>query len=202
MGDSSAGGYIREPSAAIREPLENAVHDMVAGLTGIAPALIRPAFQGEPLKTPSPEKDWCAFYIQDAAAMNYPAVVHSSDGDGHDEVTDWMDKEIRLYFYGPASEEHAGMMRRGLHIEQNRYALRQMGVAVRRVGGAAQMPELANGKWLRRCDLVIYITFAASASYAVLNLLHPDDGGQSWTSGNETWDEERYRAGTFLKINR
>jgi hypothetical protein len=191
-----------ESFSAIRERLENAVHDMAAGLTGIDPTLIRPAFQGEPLKTPPPEENWCAFYIQDTNAVNYPAVVHESGEDGRDEVTDWMNKEIRLYFYGPASEEYAGMVRRGLHIEQNRYALRRMGVAVRRVGNAVQMPELANGKWLRRCDLVIYITYAASASYAVLNLLQPDNGGQSWTAGNETWDEERYRAGTFLKVNR
>jgi hypothetical protein len=203
MNTSASGGYLSEsqgvPSYKV---LEDAVHGMVTGITGLDPRLVRPAFQESPLAAPAAGSDWCAFNIRDAAAVNYPAVVHISDEDGHDEVTDWMDKEIRLYFYGPASEEHAGMVRRGLHIEQNRYALRQIGVAVRRIGSAVQMPELANGKWLRRCDLVIYITFAASASYAVLNLLHPDDGGQSWTAGNEVWDEERYRAGTFLKVNR
>jgi hypothetical protein len=143
---------------------------MAVNLTGLDPTLVRPAFQENPLAEPDPETDWCAFYIQDAEALNYPDVRHAPEDGGRDEVTDWIDQEARLYFYGPRADELAGLVRRGLHVERNRYALRKAGIAVRRLGNASRMPELVNGKWLNRVDLVIYITFAARGDYAVPNL--------------------------------
>ncbi|MDR1020505.1 MAG: hypothetical protein LBL73_07090 [Synergistaceae bacterium] len=172
MNTSATGGYIREsPGATRREQVEDAIHAMVVGLTGLDPVLVRPAFQEDPLAAPAPEVDWCAFHVADSSATNFPDARHVPDGDGHDEITDWTDKEIRLSFYGKLSEEYAGMTRRGLHIEQNRFRLRESGISVRRAGNAAPFPELVNGKWLRRCDLVIFATLEATGGYAVLNLL-------------------------------
>jgi hypothetical protein len=172
---SATGGYLRETTTPLsRQGQENALQEMVVGLTGLAPELVRPAFQESPLAEPGLETDWCAFHIRDSEATNFPDVQHVSPGsieDGHDVVTDWINKEVRLYFYGPRAEDYAGMVRRGLQVEQNLSALRSVGIALRRVGNAAQMPELVNGKWLSRVDLVLYITLEQSGSYAVLNLL-------------------------------
>lgn len=171
---SATGGYLKElPGITGKKEHENAVHGMIAGLTGISETLVRPAFQENPLKAPDPKDnvDWCAFYIRDSAATNYPYVAHISDADGSDVVVDWVDKEITAYFYGPNCETLAGMVRRGLHVEQNRHDLRQAGISIRRVGSVEQMPELVNGKWHDRADLTIFATFRATGTYRVLNLL-------------------------------
>jgi hypothetical protein len=212
MNTSATGGYLAEsPGVAGREAIENGIHDMLAGLTGLAPEKVRPAFQGEPLAAPSPREDWCAFYVRDAAATNHPEARHIPAGDGRDEIVDWIGKEIRVYFYGPACEEYAGMVRRGLQNEQNLYTFRQSGLAVRSVGNVAQMPEQVNGKWMRRCDLVINATFEAVGRYPVLNVLGLADGGQAWTAnpppdpsggGPEAWEEGKPGTGSFLNVNR
>ncbi|MDR0653308.1 MAG: hypothetical protein LBG12_08385 [Synergistaceae bacterium] len=222
MNTSATGGYLRE---AVNVPhhriLEDAVHDMITGLTGLDSTLVRPAFQEYPLAVPEPDVDWCAFYIRDSSPTNYPDVRHSPDGGGNDTVTDWQNKEIHLYFYGPDCEEYAGMVRRGLHVEQNYFEFRKSGIAVKRIGNVVQMPEKVNEKWVSRADLIIYATYAASASYPVLDVAGLADGGQIWTvipqapgggsetpdDGNappeeESWEEERQGSGAFLNINR
>ncbi len=169
---SATGGYLREAAGvASTVALEDVIHNMLVGLTGFDKTLVRPAYQDTPLAAPSASVDWCAFFIQDAAALNYAQVVHISDDDGHDTVIDQAEKEVRLYFYGRATDEYAGRVRRGLHIEQNRFELRQAGVAVRRIDSPVQAPVLTNEKWLRRTDLTIHITYEARGDYEVLNLL-------------------------------
>lgn len=169
---SATGGYLREaPGVTGRIEHEDVVHGMIVGLTGLDKTLVRPAFQHDPLKAPKPEIDWCAFFLRNASSTNFPAVLHAPNGDGSDMVIDWIDKEIHLYFYGPRAQENAELIRRGLHVEQNRYELRKAGFAIRSVGNATQVPEIVNGKWLNRCDIVVYATIEAIGRYAVLNLL-------------------------------
>ena len=226
MNTSETGGYLREPESVMNhKALEDAIHAMLTGITGIEAALVRPAFQGEPLAEPPIDVDWCGFYLRDASAVNYPYVGYAPDGDGSG-VTDIVDKEIHLYFYGPHSEEFAGMVRRGLHVEQNHREFRKSGIVVKRVGNVIQVPEIVHGKWLSRSDLIIYATVAFFAEYPVFQLEELADGNQSWNvipsdgdsdddggGGNNngdnesagesvTWDEKRPKSGTFLNINR
>jgi hypothetical protein len=217
MNTSATGGYLRETAGVPHhEILEDAVHGMIAGLTGLNSTLIRPAFQESPLAEPKSVIDWCLFFIRDSSPANYPDARNYPDGE-NGVVTDWMNKEIHLYFYGPNCEEYAGMIRRGLHVEQNYLEFRKSGIAVKRVGGVTMMPELANGKWLSRADLIIYAAYAASASYPVMKIAELADGGQTWEihspdgeesggqsdpDSGETWEEERPKSGTFLNINR
>ena len=172
MNTSATGGYLAEYNNPIRRnSIENAIHEMIVGLTDFDNTLVRPAYQENPLAEPPPDVNWCAFHATDSNATNYSFVHHVSDGDGEDVVTDWINKEIRLYFYGNLSNEYAGMVRRGLMVEQNRYNLRKAGVAIRKVNNAIQVPELVNDKWIYRTDLVIDVTFEAVGNYAILNLL-------------------------------
>jgi hypothetical protein len=217
MNTSATGGYLRESvSVPHHKTLEDAAHGMITGLTGLDSKLVRPAFQEYPLATPEPDVDWCAFYIRDSSAANYPDVRHSPDDGGSDIVTDWQNKEIHLYFYGPDCGEYAGMVRRGLHVEQNYLEFRKSGIVVKRVGNVAQMPEKVNEKWVSRADLIIYAAYAVSVSYPVLDVSELSDGGQIWTvvpptpdddgsnpsQKDESWEEERPGSGSFLNINR
>lgn len=169
---SATGGYIPEGiGVASHSRLEDIVHDMLAGLTGFSNTLVRPAFQFDALKAPLPTENWCAFDLRNQTATNEPEIRHVPDGDGHDEVLDQMDYEAFCFFYGPHADDYAGMVRRALHIEQNRWAMRQAGIAVCSIGNPTQVPELVNNKWQRRVDLSIYITYEAVGTYDVLNLL-------------------------------
>ena len=228
MNTSATGGYLREPEIAVNHKvLEDAVHGMLTALTGIDATLIRPAFQGNPLAEPPLDTDWCGFYLRDTSATNYPYVGQSPYGEGY-VVADWVDKEIHLYFYGPNSEEFAGMVRRGLHIEQNFREFRKSGIVVKRVGNVTQVPEKANDKWLSRSDLIIYATVAVASEYSVQSLEQLADGGQNWSleqpgsgdeinggsgggndgdgetecDGSTILREDRPKSGTFLNINR
>ena len=170
--NSAIAGYIREnPGAISRAELESVVRGMLVGLTGLAEELVRPLYRHEPAEDPPPPVNWCAFDIRGENGRNFPEVRHISSGDGHDKVISQDDKEIYLRFWGPQADDLAGLVRRGLHIEQNRFPMRQAGIAVRSVGAETPTAELEGGKWLRRVELSIRVTLESIGVYDVFNLV-------------------------------
>ncbi|MDR1979773.1 MAG: hypothetical protein LBQ42_13640 [Synergistaceae bacterium] len=171
---SATGGILRESGAITRIEIENLWQNVISQISGLPGNLVRPAFQEDPGPTPGSSATWAAFQVMNGDATNYPVEHHYGEGDGESVVYDQTAKNVLVSIYGPGADDVADMIRRALHIRQNRDALRASGVAVTWIDAPIQLPELVNEKWLRRVDLTIRTTIDIAGAYQILNLLRAD----------------------------
>ncbi len=168
-----------------RDAIENLWHDVVVGIVGLSPQLVRPAYQAEPAAIPEHSVDWAAIDCHPAAAINYPIIRHVPDGEGHDLVVDDVRWDVLVMMLGPRADDLALELRSGLQVEQNRAALRQTGVALISVDNPVSVPSLDDQVWRRRSDLMIHTIVRSSRRYEVLNLL-----SSAGTVGRGSFDTE------------
>lgn len=169
---SATGGFLTPLTSPLtQEQLEDVLHDLVAGITGLTASKVRPRWQPTPPKQPAHNTDWCAFGIGDDDHARHSAVVHSGTGDGTDTVITWETLNALASFYGPNAWDLAGRLRDGLYIEQNRAQLRAAGLALGEVGRRTKVPELINNIWVQRVDLPLILRNEARRTYGVLNIL-------------------------------
>jgi hypothetical protein len=171
---SATGGILTESGAVTRLELEDLWQGVISQLSTLPGNLVRPAFQEDPGPTPGASVTWAAFQIMNGDATNYPVEQHYGEGDGESIIYDQTQKNVLVSVYGPGADDVADALRRGLHIRQNRDSLRMSGVAVTWVDAPIQLPELVNGKWLRRVDLLIHSVIDIAGAYQILNLLRAD----------------------------
>ena len=169
---SATGGYLGESSTLLSiTDLEDAWHDIIAGITGLDNTLVRPSRQLDPAQQPDALTDWCAFDIVRVSSDPWLDVAHVSTGQGSDSVVDHDRYEVGAVFYGPNADTLAGLLRRGLYVWQNRSALRSVGIALQSVGDPVTVPELDSMVWRQRVDLSARFIVEVRGGYAVLNLL-------------------------------
>ena len=155
---SLAPGWLRPAFGPDEAALEDALHDMVCGLTGLHGSLVRPRWQPKPLPVPAPEVDWCALGIVSQSAEG--GIAWHEKGSTRLEVQETL--AVMFSFYGPNARRLARSLRDGLWVEQNRAVLREgANLALVRVGEITSAPELANGRWLKREDISITFTRGA-----------------------------------------
>lgn len=177
MTDSSTGGYLL-PNGAIAPPLEDGalddfLHDLVAGITGLAADLVRPRWQEEPPNLPPRSTDWVAFGVVSRTSDPNAAVTHdgaAAEGEGADIVIRHEQLDLLASFYGPNCQAYGARLRDGLAVGQNREALLLAGMGLSSVGDLTRAPELIKGKWLSRADLPVQIRREIRREYPILNL--------------------------------
>ncbi|GFM37999.1 phage neck terminator protein [Desulfovibrio psychrotolerans] len=169
---SATGGYLALTSVAPLSIIEDALHDLIAGITGLQGSLIRPRWQPEPPRQPKPSETWCAFGIMDHAVSNFPEVRHVGAGDGSDEIITQSRLTVMVAFYGPEGDATTLLLRDGLHVAQNRAGLRAMGLAFESAGDVTRNPELVGNRWLPRSDMTIFFRRETRRTVATLNLQH------------------------------
>ena len=130
---------------------ENALHDLIAALTGIPGRYVRPRWQPEPPRTPGPDVTWCAFGITGEAGAGTSLVPSREPGDkwqldDHDEL------DVLLTFYGPGARDAAARMESGLSLAHNRKTLRAANMALISTGQRITVPELFGQDWRMRID--------------------------------------------------
>lgn len=169
---SSNAGYLTPlTSPTTQVGIEDALHDIVCGITGLGATLVRPRWQPEPPKQPERAVNWCSIGILDRQPQGFPAVTHDGTGRGKDTVTTWETLDVIASFYGPNGQDLAVLLRDGLYVEQNRVGLRTAGLALGEVGRMTNVPELINGTWVPRVDLALVIRSEARREFGVLNIV-------------------------------
>lgn len=154
-GNSLAADWLRPAPGPGEAALEDALHDMVCGLTGLDGRMVRPRWQPRPPAAPGPEVDWCAVGIVGESAPG--GAAWHEDGQTRLEVHETL--TVMCSFYGPGARTLARALRDGLWLEQNRAMLRESAnLALVRVGDIIQAPELVNARWLRRQDVTLTLT--------------------------------------------
>lgn len=158
MNDSSTGGYLApavDAPPAEDDALDNLVHDLIAGITALAPDLVRPRWQPKVPKQPEPSVNWCAFGLQEQEPDAGPAIQHDGTGDGHDTYIRHQDIDVMCTFYGPLAKGYAQRLADGLAIPQNREQLQLQDMAFVGVGPIRAAPDLVNQQWVRRYDMTV-----------------------------------------------
>ncbi len=178
MTDSSTGGYL-VPDPALAAPLEDDalddfMHDLVAGITGLDPTLVRPRWQPEPPNMPPKDTDWVGVGIPTRRTDVFPVIEHdphAAGGLGADILIRHEELDLLCSFYGPHCQAYAARLRDGLGIAQNREPMAAAGMALVSAGDPTKAPEMIKNTWVGRADLTVVIKRVISREYAVLNLL-------------------------------
>lgn len=167
---SATGGFLEGTPGRSQEELEDILHELICGLTGLEKKLIRPRWQPEAPKQPGKKTNWCAFGITGEEPFNFPVQQHDSAGLGKTVLTVFGKIHVLASFYGPAAKVLAKKLRNGLHIAQNRAFLKKHGMNFQYADPIQPVPEMAQFNWLAREDLPFTLSFVERSDFAVLNL--------------------------------
>jgi hypothetical protein len=151
------------------QALENLVHDILMGLTGIPGQYVRPAWQPEPPAQPAPSIDWVGFSITAFPVIEYPAVTQLGSNTG-DVQYEHEDIEILCSFYGPDAAANMSLCRAGLYVAQNRDMMKSVGLNFVGTDRPSRVPDLVNVQWINRVDLPVKMRRKLSRTYNVLSL--------------------------------
>lgn len=177
---SATGGFLLPTSTAPAEDqaLEDFIHDLIVGVTGIDATLVRPRWQPTPPKQPSANTDWCAFGVTETDADEYASRVHdpaADSGNGVDNVHRHSTVSILASFYGPNGQGNASLLRDGLQVPQNRETLYGASMGFLEASRIIVAPALINAQWVRRFDITVLLRREVVRTFAVQNVESIDD---------------------------
>lgn len=148
--------------------LQQFLQTVVVGLTGIDGKLVRPLWQPEPPQQPDITVDWLAFGIE-AAAPDYSAYVSPPVGGGPIQTQRHEDLTLKFSIYGPHAFDTYGLIRDGLELPQNRFALFQANMGYTSISPAQRVPDLVNQRWVDRVECTVAIKREIQRTYPVLS---------------------------------
>jgi hypothetical protein len=178
MSNTSATGGFLAP-AANPAPLEGSalnafLHDLIAGVTGIADDLVRPRWQPEAPNLPDSGTTWCAFGITRRKGDFNAFISHDPTGDGADTLSRHEDLDVLTSFYSSSQDDAdlgCELLREGLQIPQNLEQLQSAQWGLIDMGDATPAPTLVKDIWLYRSDITTSFRRLIQRSYPILNLL-------------------------------
>ena len=170
---SSTGGVLQPADAPAPDEdasLDAIVQKLVASISALPGALVRPRWQPNPPKQPEPSVTWCAVSVMTQTGDNAPYIKHNSGGEGSDSYSTHEEIEALATFYGPQGQKAAAALRDGLRIPQNIEQLTALAMAFVDTGPIRPVPEFVNQQWIRRFDIQINLRRKVSRLYTVQNV--------------------------------
>lgn len=175
--DSRQAGYLgpdTSPQPSHDVSWEDFLHDIIAGITGLDPTLVRPRWQPEPPDMPDLGVNWVAFGVTESQVDFEPWVGHNDAGNGglgQDILQEHQVDTVMCSFYGPHAGRYASYLRRGFYIEQNRAVLRANAAGLVEVTALNRSPEYIRNQWLDRVDTNVIIRREIRFNYDVCTLI-------------------------------
>ncbi len=153
--NSATGGYLAPISAPVAydNALEDIFHDALAGVSGMAPQYIRPAWQPKAPNQLAAGIDWCAFAIQTFPSEDFPQQTFNAlQGQG---LTVTRHEYIKLLVstYGPNASANSSLIGTAFYVAQNREALGALDISFIDAKEPILVPDLINAQWIKRVDL-------------------------------------------------
>jgi hypothetical protein len=146
----------------------------MVGVTGLDTDLVRPRWQPEPGPPNIPDlftTNWLAFGVVDIQVDANPWEGHSDFGTGDDLLQEHQVDTVLCTFYGPNAGWYAGVLRSGLYVWQNRWALRANSVGLVEVTAIRKAPDYIQNQWVNRFDVDVILRREIRFNYAVRTLL-------------------------------
>jgi hypothetical protein len=169
---SATGGFLLPSSTPPLndQQLEDFFQAWVVGLTGYAPANVRPSWQVNPGNIPLNDVDWCSFKVSVSSADTFAVNLHYSAGQGYNQLRRHQVLTVRFSFWGPNASSYADLLRDGGAIPQNLevFQLQSMGL----IGFDDQVtaPEIVKNLWYRRVDMEMRVKRQIVRNYQVLTI--------------------------------
>lgn len=168
--NSSQAGYLLPTAQAVYDnALDDLLHDVVVGITGLPGDLVRPRWQPEPPQQPDFAVNWVAFGLRNSTVDSFAHEEEAADG-----TSAAIQRDETLYylhsFYGPGAHGLAERFRDGFEISQNRDVLRDLGLGLVEVQEITKAPALLKEKWVPKVDVVVVYRRRTSRSYPVLTI--------------------------------
>lgn len=165
-------GWWDGPEPIDGQSLEDFLQQLLAGITGLDPTLVRPRWQAEPPNMPPFETDcWAAVGMMGTEPdPGWPWLGHDPTAGGRDHYLFHETVTVTATFYGDGGDRASGLWRDGLMVPQNWELLRAAGMGVLTVSGSTRTAEMIKNRWLNRCDRTVRIHRDLRRVYPVLNL--------------------------------
>lgn len=171
---SSTSGYLTptSPLPADDDVLSDLLHDFVAGVTGLAPALVFPRWQPQPPTMPPVSVNWAAVGVTTFDPTGYwTEMVHF---DGYSVQREHQTFEVLAIFYGPASNSIAALFLSGMTVRQNLEVLGTFGIKLQSKGNITHAPELVNTQYVARSDVAFRLIREIDRTYNILNVVEAE----------------------------
>lgn len=155
------------------------------GISNLPGPLVRPKWQKEPPKEPGDiDVNWMSLGIETAApdANGYLGVDEEERTNSQRHET----LEVSCSIYGADALDTYELIRDGLQIPQNLYALRSASMGIVEVGPARQVPDFVNERWIGRVQTSVFFRREIQRIYPILTILSASGTIHSIT-GNEEY---------------
>ncbi len=161
MSTSATGGYLSPTTA--RPNFNHLIHDLIVGITSLDNTVVRPRNQKNPPPPPSFGTDWIAYGLSTIQADGFAYVADNTTVSRQESFV------VSVAIYGDNAEVTARNLRDGLEIVQNWEAVKDY---IRFVGSdnIMRVPELHNGRWLKRYDFSFSVRQSATQTYNILTI--------------------------------
>lgn len=176
MNTSATGGYLQPtpqfPVVSNTLSITQFLQTVFAGISGLAPDLVRPKWQINPPKQPDITTNWLALAIVNNEADANAYVGSVVDNSNIVNVTQRMEQlEIQCCFYGPQSQEYMSLTRDGFQIEPNRVALTAAKMGFVGTDKGHRMPDLVNERWCDRWEMSFFLNREILRAYPILTFV-------------------------------
>lgn len=156
------------------DALDDAFHDLMAGITGVSGSLVRPRWQATPPTQPDFTTDWIAFGVSVSDVDQFAYIGHDPAGNGglgtnqveRDEVL-----KLQCSFYGPNCKTKMSLFRDGLQVDSNRFDLEALGVKFIEMQETINLPALMKERWVKRLDVTSIFRRRVKRVYSIPSLL-------------------------------
>jgi hypothetical protein len=146
------------------------IHNIIAGVTGLANDRVRQAWQATPAPVLPIETDWAAFAVVQQSG-DFDSYLSENDTGltanvRRDEVVD-----VLCTFYGPNCQRSAALLSDGLQLSQNRAAMQSVGAGLVGFSPTVHAPELFNDRYIDRVDTTMTLRRQILRAYPILSFL-------------------------------
>lgn len=175
--NSATAGYLRPtaPPILYDDALEDLLHDVIMGITGLDGKLVRPRFQKNPPNIPDFGVTWVAFGVTESEKDWNPYHAHSPAANGGDGASTTVRAQaftVLLSFYGPTAKAAQEAWEDGIIIPQNREVLiRDGGIRWQENSRATRLPALVKEQWVNRWDQRSHFGRLIRRTVPILNLI-------------------------------
>jgi hypothetical protein len=152
------------------DDLDSILQNILAGIIGLDPTMVRPRWQPETPNVPAYGTNWASIGITYIDADIFDWQGHFPDYEGYNIQYRTEELTVQCSFYGPNCEGYCRRLRESLQVAQNLEPLQQLGIGLISTGRITVVPTLLKERWLRRCDLSVQLRRAIINFVPILNL--------------------------------